>query len=292
MFSKRRPPQALNFTNGCRNALVQAREEADKLAHSYVGTEHILLAVVKSPDDGVPRLIAELSLSRNRVRRDVEALVENIRAPRLPRDGAELPYTSRAKKVLELAMREARELAHGAVTVGHLFLALITKEKGIAAQVLRSLGVTYAAARAGVAGLAAHRDKNFSVQIDDSSDKSIYEQIVAQVQEAVATGDLISGERLPTVRELADDLDIAPGTVARAYSELERLGVVMTDGVRGTSIAQRDERTLPGSLRPETFVGLLRPVAVAAFHLGASAPQVRQALEQAMRDILPTAPPP
>lgn len=286
-----RGPRAYNFTNGCRRALVESREEANRLAHDYVGTEHILLALIRSPDDDMPRLIIELGLTQSRVRRDVEAMVQQGRSPRR-RDDSELPYTSRAKKVLELAMGEARELEQEWVTAGHLFLALIAEEKGIAAQVLRSHGVTYAAARAASAELASRRENKFSVQIDDTSDKSIYEQIVAQVQEAVATGDLVSGERLPTVRELADDLDIAPGTVARAYSELERLGVVVTDGVRGTSVAKREQRTIPDAARPETLLGLLRPVAVAAFHLGASAPELRTALEHAMRDIFPTAPPP
>jgi DNA-binding transcriptional regulator YhcF (GntR family) len=100
-------------------------------------------------------------------------------------------------------------------------------------------------------------------------------------------GDLKPGDRLPTVRHLADKLDIAPGTVARAYGELERLGVVVTEGARGTRVAQRERPPMPASERPQTLVGLLRPVAVAGFHLGASAPELRAALEDAMKDIFP-----
>jgi DNA-binding transcriptional regulator YhcF (GntR family) len=105
------------------------------------------------------------------------------------------------------------------------------------------------------------------------------------VQEAVATGVLLPGDRLQPVRQLADELDIAPGTVARAYSELERLGVVVTEGARGTRIAPRTEAQSPSTERVETLTGLLRPVVVAAFHLGATAPSLRSALESAMSGI-------
>jgi DNA-binding transcriptional regulator YhcF (GntR family) len=122
------------------------------------------------------------------------------------------------------------------------------------------------------------------VTIDDRSDRSIYEQIIAQVQEAVATGALRTGDRLQPVRRLADDLDIAPGTVARAYTELERLKVVVTEGARGTRIAERVSQQAK-SERPDTLAGLLRPVAVAAFHMGASASELRSALDEAMKGI-------
>ncbi|HJU73173.1 MAG TPA: Clp protease N-terminal domain-containing protein [Gemmatimonadaceae bacterium] len=280
---------AFRFSEGCRRALLNARAEARRLRHDYVGTEHILLALMDGPDDDAVQLVADLGLVPKRMRKDVEALVREPRSA--PARGAELPYTSRAKKSLELAMGEAHDLAAAAVGTGHLLLGLIREEKGIAAQVLQQHGVDYITARAAVAGELAEKRKRFSIRIDDNADRSIYEQIIAQVQEAVATAELSSGGRLPAVRELADELDIAPGTVARAYTELERLGVVVTDGARGTRVAPRT-RHMPAAVRPDTLVGLLRPVAVAAFHLGASAPEVRQALDDAMRDIFPTAPPP
>ena len=123
------------------------------------------------------------------------------------------------------------------------------------------------------------------ITLDDASNCSIYEQIVQQVQEAVATGTLRSGERLPTVRQLADQLDIAPGTVSRSYSELERLGLVVTEGSKGTRVAERPGRGAPEDERMQTLTGLLRPVAVAGFHLGGTAAELRDALEAAMRDI-------
>jgi DNA-binding transcriptional regulator YhcF (GntR family) len=127
----------------------------------------------------------------------------------------------------------------------------------------------------------------FSITIDETSESaSIYQQIIDQIREGVATGALEAGRRLQTVRSLADALDIAPGTVARAYAELERLGVVVTEGARGTRVAEpRRPEQLP-SERLSTLTGLLRPVAVAAFHMGGSAAELRQALDAAMKGIM------
>jgi DNA-binding transcriptional regulator YhcF (GntR family) len=162
------------------------------------------------------------------------------------------------------------------------------EEKGIAAQVLASLGLDEESAGARLRGsriAEAAEESRFQVRVDDTSNVSIYEQIVARVQESVATGELAPGARLPTVRRLADELDIAPGTVARAYGELERLGVVVTEGARGTRIAERKRVALENGERTETLIGLLRPVVVAAFHLGATADEMRAALEPAMAGI-------
>jgi DNA-binding transcriptional regulator YhcF (GntR family) len=276
-----------NFTERARKVLAMTREEARRLRHEYMGTEHMLLAIMLERGCTGATVLQDLGVDLHRVRRRIEKVVKEGRA--VPPPEAQLPYTSRAKKVLELAMVEARELNHSHVGTEHLVLGLLREERGIAAQVLTVAGVTLDAARAEtLRRLNADGRGSFYVRIDDSSDRSIYEQIVAQVQESVATGRVVPGDRLPTVRQLADDLDIAPGTVARAYTELERLGVVVTEGVRGTRVAARKAPGIAAAERPETLVGLLRPVAVAAFHLGASADELRAALAAAMKDIFGT----
>lgn len=284
LFGRRESRRGYDFTNDCRQALSAARRESQRLGHAYVGTEHMLLALLAQPDSTAVQVLRHLDVAIHSVRRDVEAHVPRGKAR--PDSDNEPPYTSRAKKVLELAMSEAHELGHAYVGVEHLLLGLVREEKGIAAQVLRQRGVTLSKLRQAVLGDggAAARPA-FHVAIDDSSERSIYEQIVVQVQEAVATGQLRAGDRLTSVRELADELDIAPGTVARAYGELERLGVVVTDGARGTRVAARQRPPVPDADRPDTLVGLLRPVAVAAYHLGASAQELRDALEKATADI-------
>ncbi len=279
-----------NFTDRVRWVLQAAREEAARLRNGFVGTEHLLLALVRDRGGVAQRVLLSFQADLEGIRRAVESKLKPGESAIAERQ--DLPYTSSAKKVLELAMSEARELNHRYVGTEHLLLGLLLEEKGVAAQVLTEAGVTLERARAETlrllgdrASTAEHPAPGFKVRIDDSSDRPIHEQIVAQIQEAVATGTLRSGNRLPPVRQLADQLEIAPGTVARAYSELERRGMVVTDGARGTRVADRPRTPVAASNRPENLVGLLRPVVVAAYHLGATAEELRRALEEAMRGI-------
>ncbi|HUF51591.1 MAG TPA: Clp protease N-terminal domain-containing protein [Longimicrobiales bacterium] len=266
-----------DFTEQVRAALGQARAEAIAHRHDYIGPEHILLGILC--DGRIETVLREAGVGAEAVRRAVESrLPVGGGSPR--RGRGELPYTSWAKRVMEGAMLAARERHAGDVTAEHLLLGLLQQEKSVAARVLRELGVTADSMRSS----GSRQRMAFRIEIDDAADRSIYEQIVVQITEAVATGDVRAGERLPTVRQLADQLDVAPGTVARAYSELERQGLVVTEGARGTRVA---ERAVPShrELEPDALAGLLRPVAVAAFHLGATASQLRAALEEAMRGI-------
>jgi DNA-binding transcriptional regulator YhcF (GntR family) len=270
-----------NFTAGVNSALEAARDAAVALGHDYVGAEHILAGWMQV--DESKSLRKRLRLERA----EVDQLIARTVRPGKARDPAPraLPYTSRAKKVLEFAMAAARALKHDYVGTEHVLLGLLRDEKGVPAQLLNELGVTVESATRAIRGEVP--ETRFHVRVDDSADVSIYEQIVAQVQEAVATGVLLPGERLPPVRQLADELDIAPGTVARAYTELERRGVVVTEGARGTRVAERERPPEPD--RPETLTGLLRPVAVAAYHMGATAQELRAALDRAMHGIFANA---
>jgi DNA-binding transcriptional regulator YhcF (GntR family) len=283
MIGRRAEPTVrFNFSDRTRIALTGARERAARLQHAYVGTEHILLGLLE--DDGVRTILRRMGVSPAEIDSEVES---KLKPGPLPVNLDAVPYTSRAKKVLELAMAEAQHARDNFVDTEHLLLGVILEERGVGAEVLARFGITFEharAARAGGGGTGAEVSK-LSVSIDDASDLSIYEQIVAQVTEAVATALLRPGERLPTVRKLADDLDIAPGTVARAYSELERQGLVVTEGARGTRVAERTSNPAGAPDRPETLAGLLRPVAVAAFHLGGNAAELRAALEVAMQGI-------
>jgi len=127
-------------------------------------------------------------------------------------------------------------------------------------------------------------DSVWFLQIEPGTQTPIYEQIIASIEEAVATNLLLPGERLPAVRDLAAELSVAPGTVARAYSALEQRGVLETGGARGTRVAERPPRSPAKTLQP-TLTDLLRPVAVAAYHMGARAQDVQAALDKAMLDI-------
>lgn len=135
-----------NFTDRVREALQGAREEAAKLRHSYVGTEHILLGIVRSSDSMAARILMSLGVSSASLRASVEAVSkpgssEGVSSP-------DLIYTSRAKKVLEEAMTEARELNHSYVGTEHLLLGLFRERKGVAGQALATAGLTATDVRA------------------------------------------------------------------------------------------------------------------------------------------------
>src|SRR2546425_10520556 len=134
-----------NFTDRVRKVLQISREEAARLHHAYVGTEHILLGLIREGEGVAVAVLTNLNADLEEIRQKVE---ETAKKEKVAAAGPDLPYTSRAKKVLELAMSEARELNHGDVGTEHLLLGLLREEKGIAAQVLTDAGVTLERARA------------------------------------------------------------------------------------------------------------------------------------------------
>ncbi|MGH7679372.1 MAG: Clp protease N-terminal domain-containing protein, partial [Gemmatimonadaceae bacterium] len=119
-------------------------EESARLGHEYVGTEHILLALTRQSKSVALTVMTNLSIDIEAVQRRID---ETVKRGSVPDDIPERPYTSRAKKVLELAMSEARDLNHNRVGTEHLLLGLVREEKGIAAQVLLDAGLTLDAAR-------------------------------------------------------------------------------------------------------------------------------------------------
>ena len=135
-----------NFTERVRKVLQMAREEAQRLHHEYVGTEHILLGLIREGEGVAAAVLQNLNVDLDEIQQKIEETVKKGKAAQTT--GPDLPYTSRAKKVLELAMSEARELNHSYVGTEHLLLGLLREEKGIAAQVLSDAGVNLDAARA------------------------------------------------------------------------------------------------------------------------------------------------
>ncbi|NIN71324.1 MAG: AAA domain-containing protein [Gemmatimonadetes bacterium] len=133
-----------NFTDRVRKVLAMAREEAVRLQHDYVGTEHILLGLIREGEGVAAAVLMNLNVDLDQIQERTE---EQVRKGKAGATMGELPYTSRAKKVLEFAVAEARDLNHSYVGTEHLLLGLLREEKGVAAQVLESLGVTLEQAR-------------------------------------------------------------------------------------------------------------------------------------------------
>lgn len=265
------------FSDSTRTALELARHEAAGLGNEYCGTEHLALSLL-SPRTRGEAFIRSLGGHPDELRAAIIAKCKLGRESRL-----DLPYTSRAKKTLELAMQEATKAQADYVGVEFLLLGLILEEKGIAAQVLtQKAGLTADIVRRAILNPTVAL---FRVTLSDTSDASLTQQIVAQIEEGIATGQLKPGDRLQTVRSLADELEVAPGTVARAYTELEQRGAVITDGARGTRVAARTSVAVDGIQRVQMLSAMLRPVAVEGFHLGATADEFREALESAMAKV-------
>jgi len=135
-----------NFTDRVRKVLQMAREEAARLHHEYVGTEHILLGLIREGMGVAAAVLTNLNVDLEEIQQKIEETVKKGRAAMVA--GPDLPYTSRAKKVLEFAMSEVRELSHSYIGTEHLLLGLLREEKGIAAQVLTDAGVNLVQARA------------------------------------------------------------------------------------------------------------------------------------------------
>ena len=133
-----------NFTDRVRKVLSMAPEEATRLRHDYVGTEHILLGLIREGEGVAAAILTNLNVDLEELRQRVE---ERVEPGRSDMSADEVPYTTRAKKVLEFSVAEARSLKHSYVGTEHLLLGLLREEKGVAAQVLEEVGVVIDLAR-------------------------------------------------------------------------------------------------------------------------------------------------
>jgi ATP-dependent Clp protease ATP-binding subunit ClpC len=124
------------FTDRARRVVVLAQEEARMLNHNYIGTEHILLGLIHEGEGVAAKALESLGISLEAVRSQVEEIIGQGQAA----PTGHIPFTPRAKKVLELSLREALQLGHNYIGTEHILLGLIREGEGVAAQVLQKLG--------------------------------------------------------------------------------------------------------------------------------------------------------
>ncbi|MDL5378121.1 ATP-dependent protease ATP-binding subunit ClpC [Exiguobacterium mexicanum] len=143
------------FTERAQRVLALAQEEAVRLGHHNIGTEHILLGLVREGEGIAAKALFALGLTSEKIQQEVEALIG-----RGSENGSTIHYTPRAKKVIELSMDEARKLGHSYVGTEHILLGVIREGEGVAARVLNNLGVSLTKARQQVLQLLGNTESS------------------------------------------------------------------------------------------------------------------------------------
>ena len=144
------------FTDRARRSVVYAQDEARELNHNYIGTEHLLLGLMREPESVAGRALQELNIGQDAAREEVIQIIGRGKGA----ESGHIPFTPRAKKVLELSLREALQLGHNYIGTEHILLGLIREGEGVAAQVLVKLGGNLGVVREKVIELAPAAGEN------------------------------------------------------------------------------------------------------------------------------------
>lgn len=137
------------FTDRARRVVVLAQEESQRLSHNYIGSEHLLLGLLAEREGVAARALESLNVTLTAAREQVEEII----GPGQQTPRGHIPFTPRAKKILELALREALTMGSEVINTEHLLLGLIDEGDGVGAQILQRLGATAQAVREAVARL-------------------------------------------------------------------------------------------------------------------------------------------
>jgi len=180
-----------NFTPRAQQALALARKEADRFNHNYIGTEHVLLGLIKLGEGVAVSVLQRMGLDLEMVRTEVEKQVGS--GPEAKTVGS-VPYTPRVKKVLALAGKEAKSFQHSYIGTEHVLLGLLREGEGVAARVLKNLEVDLERTRGEI---VRELDPNFSTSEGDGE---------PMVAEAVGSGIGKGGSKTPALRAFGRDL--------------------------------------------------------------------------------------
>ena len=212
------------FTDRARRVVVLAQEESQRLSHNYIGSEHLLLGLLAEQEGVAARALQSLNVTLTAAREQVEEMI----GPGQQTPHGHIPFTPRAKKILELALREALTMGSQVIDTEHLLLGLIDEGDGVGAQILQRLGATAQAVREAVARLISADPEAAEVTGPGSEPRavSVGRRVLTRVDALTEVKDLLASidRRLSAIeRHLGIDAgqEEPPAGAAEAEAEAE-----------------------------------------------------------------------
>jgi ATP-dependent Clp protease ATP-binding subunit ClpC len=231
------------FTDRARRVVVLAQDEARALNHNYIGTEHVLLGLIHEGEGVAAKTLESLGVSLQRVRQQVQESIGQGQQP----PGGHIPFTPRAKKVLELSLREALQLGHNYIGTEHILLGLLREGDGVAAQVLITLGADLKRVRQQVLALLA---------ADQGKDPGA--GVSAATGEVAPSSSLVLDQFGRNLTQLARDGKLDP--VIGRETEIERVMQVLSRRTKNNPALLGE----PGVGKTAVVEGLARGIAAGA----------------------------
>ena len=212
------------FTDRARRVVVLAQEESQRLSHNYIGSEHLLLGLLAEREGVAARALESLNVTLTAAREQVEEII----GPGQQTPRGHIPFTPRAKKILELSLREALTMGSEVIDTEHLLLGLIDEGDGVGAQILQRLGATAQAVREAVARLISAEPEAAEVTGPGSEPRavSVTRRVRIRVDALTEVKDLLASidRRLSAIeRHLGIDAgrEEPPAGAAEAEAEAE-----------------------------------------------------------------------
>jgi ATP-dependent Clp protease ATP-binding subunit ClpA len=211
------------FTSRARAMMVLAQVESRALNHAYIGTEHILLGLVHEGGGVAAQALEALGINLDLVREQVEEIIGRGKQARAP--SGHIPFTPRAKKVLELSLREALQLGHNYIGTEHILLGLIREGEGVAAQVLVRLGADHDQVRAQVIHMLVARESAEPAEAGETRIRRLVQPPAAAAAHGPAAGDVSLPEALEAIGERLGAIEARLGMTGHqspSRADLER----------------------------------------------------------------------